>query len=157
MDMQSFVIALAALKKGKEANEKIDNLPAPMVFKGTLGVGGTITTLPAASSDNLGFVYIVITDGTYASQSAKAGDIFVSDGSTWVLVPAADEPSPLVLSDTLHAGSTQITFSNSAITADSLIDVYADVWYSNSVQSAGSVVLTFPAQASDMVVKIRVG
>jgi hypothetical protein len=63
----------------------------------------------------------------------------------------------VVLSDKLDAGETTITFSNSAITADSLIDVYADVWYSNSVQNDGSVVLTFPVQASDMVVKIKVG
>ena len=68
----------------------IENLPEPMVFKGTLGVNGTITTLPAAASTNEGFTYKVITAGTYASQDAKVGDVFVSNGSDWVLIPAGD-------------------------------------------------------------------
>ena len=69
----------------------IDNLPEPMVFKGTLGVGGTITSLPTASSLNEGFTYKVITAGTYASQSALIGDIFVSNGSSWVIIPSGDD------------------------------------------------------------------
>lgn len=71
----------------------IDNLPEPMVFKGTLGTGGTITTLPTAASSNEGFTYKVITAGTYASQSAKVGDVFVSNGTEWVLIPAGDTDS----------------------------------------------------------------
>jgi len=69
----------------------INNMPAPMIFKGTLGTGGTITTLPTASSDNEGYTYKVITDGTYASQSAKAGDMFTSNGSAWIYIPSGDE------------------------------------------------------------------
>ena len=69
---------------------RIDNLPAPMIFKGTLGVGGTIQTLPAASTSNEGWTYKVITDGTYAGQTAKAGDVFTSNGSAWVLIPSGD-------------------------------------------------------------------
>lgn len=69
----------------------INNLPAPMIYKGTLGTGGTITALPTASSSNEGFTYKVITDGTYASQSAKVGDVFISNGSAWTLVPAGDD------------------------------------------------------------------
>ena len=71
----------------------IDNLPEPMVFKGTLGTGGTITSLPTASSANEGFTYKVITAGTYASTSAKVGDVFVSNGSSWVLIPSGDTDS----------------------------------------------------------------
>ena len=70
---------------------KIDNLPAPMIFKGTLGVGGTIQTLPTASASNEGFTYKVITDGTYAGQTAKVGDVFTSNGSAWVYIPSGDE------------------------------------------------------------------
>ena len=70
---------------------KIDNLPAPMIFKGTLGVGGTIQTLPTASASNEGFTYKVITDGTYAGQTAKVGDVFTSNGSSWVYIPSGDE------------------------------------------------------------------
>lgn len=157
MDVNTlFIFALASLKSAKTANERIDNLPLPMVFKGTLGTGGTISTLPTASSSNEGYVYIVITDGTYAGQSASAGDMFISNGTSWILVPSADEPADLVISGTLNAGSTTLTFTDSAITTSSLIDVYAPVWYSDAVQSAGSVVITFPVQTSDITVSIKV-
>lgn len=73
----------------------IDNLPEPMIYQGTLGTGGTITTLPAASTSNTGYTYKVITDGTYDSQVAKLGDIFISNGSTWTLVPSGDENIPV--------------------------------------------------------------
>ena len=72
---------------------RIDALPEPMVFKGTLGVGGTIQTLPTASTSNEGYTYKVITAGTYAGTTAKVGDVFTSDGSTWVLIPSGDEDS----------------------------------------------------------------
>jgi len=51
-----------------------------MIFKGSLGTGGTIQTLPAPSADNVGFVYKVITAGTYYGITAKPGDSFISDG-----------------------------------------------------------------------------
>lgn len=74
-----------------EVDTLIDNLPAPMIFKGTLGVGGTIQSLPTASASNEGWTYKVITDGTYAGQTAKVGDVFTSNGSAWVLIPSGDE------------------------------------------------------------------
>ena len=149
-------LIFAALASGKKANERIDTLPLPMVFKGTLGTGGTISTLPTASTENEGYVYIVITDGTYAGTSAKAGDTFVSDGSSWVLVPSGDDSGSLVISQTLTAGQTSITFNNASITATSFISVASEAWYTASTQTTGSVTLTFPAQASDMLVQIMV-
>lgn len=74
-----------------EVDTLIDNLPEPMIFKGTLGVGGTIQSLPTASASNEGWTYKVITDGTYAGQTAKVGDVFTSNGSAWVLIPSGDE------------------------------------------------------------------
>lgn len=109
MDLSALIFA--AFKSARTANERIDNLPLPMVFKGSLGTGGTISTLPTASSENEGYVYIVITDGTYAGQVAKAGDTFVSDGSAWVLIPSADEPS--VIDDSVT--STALTWSSDKI------------------------------------------
>ena len=156
MSNSALVFALSALKKAGTANERIDNLPLPMVFKGTLGTGGTIETLPTASSDNTGYVYIVITDGTYSGQTAKAGDMFISDGSSWVLVPSADDAGVTVISQTLTAGNTSITFNHASITATSFISVASEAWYTASTQTTGSVTLTFPAQASDMLVQIMV-
>lgn len=154
MDLSALIFA--ALKSAKTANERIDALPLPMVFKGTLGTGGTISTLPTASSENEGYVYIVITDGTYAEQPAKAGDTFVSDGSSWVLIPSADDSGALVISQKLTAGQTSITFNNASITAKSFIGVSSEAWYTASTQTTGSVTITFPAQASDMLVQIMV-
>ena len=81
----------------KAVYDLIEALPEPMLFKGTLGTNGTITTLPAASSSNEGFTYKVIENGTYASQQAAVGDVFVSNGSNWILIPSGDEA---VVSDT---------------------------------------------------------
>lgn len=94
---------------------KINELPEPMVFKGSLGTGGTITSLPSATL-SAGYTYKVITAGTYASQSAKVGDTFISDGSTWILIPSGDEPSGTVTSITLTATSPINIDSSSAIT-----------------------------------------
>lgn len=79
-----------------DLQDALSGLGTPMQFKGTLGTSGTITSLPTAAASNAGFSYKVITAGTYASQSAKVGDMFVSDGSAWILIPSGDEPSGTV-------------------------------------------------------------
>ena len=99
----------------------IDNMPDPMVFKGSLGTGGTITTLPVDGSANIGDTYKVITAGTYASKSADVGDTFIcltktSSANTWELIPSGDEPSGTVTSVTLKATSPIAIDSTSAIT-----------------------------------------
>lgn len=106
----------------------IDNLPEPMVFKGSLGTNGTITTLPAAATSNTGHTYKVITAGTYASQSAKIGDTFISDGSAWILIPSGDEPSGTVTSVSL-TDKGGLTISGSPITSSGTISI----GHSNSV------------------------
>jgi hypothetical protein len=47
-----------------------------MIFKGTLGTGGTYTTLP--TTHGVGWTIRVITAGTYAGQVAEVGDMYVS-------------------------------------------------------------------------------
>ena len=147
-------IASAALKKAEDALAEIANLPKPMLYKGTLGTGGTIQTLPAASADNNGWVYKVITKGTYEGQAAKPGDTFTSNGSVWDLTPSGDDA--FVISDELDAGETSITFSDDRILSTSFIGVSSEEWYTGATQTTGSVTITFPAQASDMVVQILV-
>lgn len=83
--------------KDTEARSAIEGLPSPMVFKGTLGTGGTITELPEASTITIGHTYKVVTAGTYNSFSAKVGDMLIcSDTPEWTLVPSGDEPSGTV-------------------------------------------------------------
>ena len=47
-----------------------------MIFKGTLGVGGTITALP--TTYGVGWGYKVVTAGTYAGQACEAGDMLIA-------------------------------------------------------------------------------
>lgn len=105
----------------KYVDDAISALPEPMVFKGSLGTGGTITSLPTAAATNEGHTYKVITAGTYASQAAKAGDTFIcaktgTNTYVWTLIPSGDEPSGTVTSVTLKATSPIAIDSTSAIT-----------------------------------------
>lgn len=100
----------------------ISNLPEPMVFRGSLGTGGTITTLPTNGTASVGDTYKVITAGTYNSQAAKVGDLFICDSktanaNTWTYIPSADEPSGTVTSVTIKGSSPIVVDSESAITS----------------------------------------
>ena len=92
-----------------------------MVFKGTVGTNGTVTSLPTAAKANTGYTYKVITNGTYANITAKAGDTLVSDGSAWVLIPSGDEPNGTVTNVATGTGLTggPITTSGTISLADS--------------------------------------
>ena len=98
-------------------DDAIENIPDPMIFKGSLGTGGTITSLPTASTSNTGFTYKVITAGTYAGQVAKIGDTFISDGTIWNLIPSGDDSGGgSVTSITLNATSPILIDDSNAIT-----------------------------------------
>lgn len=65
-----------------------------MIYKGTLGTGGTETSLPNNTA-KVGWTYKVITAGTYAGQVCEVGDMVVAltDGSsstpaTWTVIQA---------------------------------------------------------------------
>lgn len=85
-------------------------IKGPMEFKGTLGTGGTITALPAADNTNVGNTYKVITGGRYSQtqweQDAEYGDIVISDGSKWILIPSGDAPLGTVTNIATGAGLT---------------------------------------------------
>ena len=70
----------------------VSGLAGPMKFMGTLGTGGTITSLPTAATANTGYTYKVITAATYASQECRVGDMWISNGTTWNLIPSGDDP-----------------------------------------------------------------
>lgn len=93
----------------------LTGVSSPMRFIGSLGTGGTATTLPAASTANQGYTYKVITANTYQGVVAKVGDVLVSNGSSWILIPSGDEPSGTVTNIT--AGTGLNTSANQAETA----------------------------------------
>lgn len=93
----------------------------PMVYVGTVGINGTVTQLPAPSLEIVGNTYKVITDGTYAGQVAKIGDMFICSRSlAWTLVPSGDEPSGTVTNVATGDGLTggPITTSGTISHAD---------------------------------------
>ena len=120
----------------KYVDDAVDALPEPMVFKGSLGTSGTITTLPTASSSNEGWTYKVITAGTYASQAADVGDTFISDGSAWVLIPSGDEPSGTVTNVGISNTDGGITVSGGPITTSGTFTV------NHTIPSGASAVAT---------------
>ena len=120
----------------------IDNLPEPMVFKGSLGTGGTITALPVDGSAAIGDTYKVITAGTYASKAAKVCDTFIcltktSSANTWELIPSGDEPSGTVTSVGVSNGGG-LSVSGSPVTTSGTITIsHADTSSQASVNNSG--------------------
>lgn len=106
----------------KAVKTYVDALPQPMIFKGSLGTGGTITALPSASADNEGYTYKVITPGTYSGQQADRGDTFISDGKSWILIPSGDEPSGTV-TNVAAKGSNGIEVTGGPISTSGTLNI----------------------------------
>ena len=88
----------------KAVKDAIDALPEPMVFKGTVGTGGTVewANLPEAAAQNVGWTYKVITKHT-TEPVCEVGDTIIcantsSDTYAWTIIPSGDEPSGTVTS-----------------------------------------------------------
>ena len=87
------------------ARQQISDLPKPMIFKGSLGTGGTISSLPSASIQTIGHTYKVITDGYYEGIQAKIGDMFIcNDTPEWTLIPSGDDAGGTVTNIATGAG-----------------------------------------------------
>ena len=115
---------------GKAIEAAMNTLPNPMLYKGSLGTGGTITALPTASASNEGFTYKVITSGTYAGQSAKVGDVFISNGTEWTIIPSGDEPEGTVISVGISVPiGLKIKEGTSPVTTSGTIEVQLDEGY----------------------------
>lgn len=97
----------------KAVADAIATLPQAMIFKGTLGneiPPATLTDLPTAAASTLGDVYKVIVKGTYGSQAAEVGDLFIcaqtgTDTYTWELIPSGDVPDGTVTSIGVATGA----------------------------------------------------
>lgn len=65
-----------------------------------------------------------------------------------------------ILTQTLAAGTTSLTFMDSSITDDSIIDIYTDPFcngLTSVVQDGSTLTLTFDAQEVSMRVRVKVG
>ena len=64
--------------------------------------------MPAAAAENKGHTYKVITNHSADAKcpACKAGDMIISNGSAWVVIPSGDEPSGTVTSVATGEGLT---------------------------------------------------
>ena len=71
----------------------VSGITGAMVFKGTIGTGGTAGSDLPTTGVRVGDTYKIITAGTYDSQAAKVGDMFVATATTpaWAYVPSGDD------------------------------------------------------------------
>lgn len=92
------------------------------------------------------------------STGTKIAEITINGTTTNVYAPTSSGGYTEV-TGTLTAGNTSVTLSDASISTSSTIDVYTDTFGVNPTAisvSTGSVTLTFPAQASNVGVKVRV-
>lgn len=126
-----------------------------LIDKAIIWRGVTTTEITDGSSTNP-----VVIDGS--SYTAKSGDMvtynsteFVFNGTVWQEFGAAST----IFTETLTAGDTTITITNSQIAVGSMVDIYTDVYGlepTNVAVTAGQIVLTFDAQGVDIHVKVKV-
>lgn len=103
------------------AHTILSSLPDSMKFKGTVGVGGDVETLPAGATE--GDVYMVITTKTYSpGGTAKKGDLFIYTNSSWKLIPSGDDGLGTVTSITAGTG---LSITGGQITSDGQISIDA--------------------------------
>lgn len=121
----------------------ISGLPTPMQFIGTVGTNGTTTwaNLPAASGHN-GYTYKVITAHTAETgkPAADVGDVLVSNGTEWIVIPAGDETATQSattgISIAAHGTGTVIGVQSTTTTASKVTVGSSSTDY--GVKSAGS-------------------
>ena len=93
---------------------------------------------------------------TLISDSTTSGSTVWSSNKTNSEL-ASKEDAPTILTSTLSAGSTSLTFSNAAITTTAMYDVYADKYGLTPTDitiTTGQAVLTFETQSSNVSVKL---
>ena len=140
----------------KTAINNVLNASNAMVFKGTIGTSGSVTSLPA--SHQVGDVYVVSTAGSYAGQTCEVGDMIVctitgtaSKNSDWTVVQsningAVTGPSSSINSHVaIFDGSTGKVIKDSGFTIGTNVPsnaVFTDTVYTHPSYTAKTGVPT---------------
>lgn len=117
----------------------ISGVSGAMFFKGTVGTGGTAGTSLPTSGVKVGDTYKICSAGTYASQAAKVGDLFIATATTpvWAYVPSGDDAA--VTSITAGAGLTGGTITTTGTIALDTSGVTAGTYQGLTVDAYGRV------------------
>ena len=106
----------------------IRDLVNAMLFKGTIGTNGTAGTTLPTSEVRIGDTYKIITDGTYAGQAAKVGDMFIATATTptWAYVPSGDDEGLNKYSGIITGDNTtsSFTITHNLNSRDIVVNVY---------------------------------
>lgn len=111
-----------------------------------------ISDLPSASVDSNAELVGNVTSGGTSTTSRFAISSLTNYISNAI-------PRPLVLTSTLEAGETTVTFENAEITDSKMIDIYTDVFGvnpTNAIVGGHILTLTFDSRDSDLGVKVRI-
>ena len=96
---------------------------------------------------------------TQAQYDAALAAGTIQDNELYMTPATSKLDTNTVLTGTLSVGQTEITFTNSAITEDSIIDVYTNVYGVNPIDitsTAGNITLQFYQQEYDVQVRVEV-
>lgn len=107
-----------------------------MTYKGTIGTGGTAGTALPTSGVKVGDTYKIITAGTYASQAAKVGDLFIAIATTptWSYIPSGDDDAVTQVT----AGAGLNTTSDDTSTDGGTITTTGTLYLTKSGVTAGT-------------------
>lgn len=120
-----------------------------MVYRGTLGTGGTITALPTTNIVQ-GDTYKVITAGTYAGYTCKIGDLLIANKSgtleanstNWSYVPSGDEKET-----TIRYATSGVNLTTTAQTGNIILGAASIKQVDTSI-SAGSTSANLPTASA---------
>ena len=120
----------------------------PVIYKGTVGSGGTVAVLPAADPDNIGWMYIAVEAAT-SPVTYEIGDTLISDGYTWQVIPSGDDPV-----DWSQILNTPTTLAGYGITDAMQADTTPGVWaYTHSGIYQGQTAIAGNAAANSLLAR----
>lgn len=163
---KTYTLRMQIFINGTVYFKKLENISQAPQYGVTFELGGVTFTIMVLSLYSTSIVMTNISSST--SGNFLQAVSLIEDNASELPFNGAD--SEIVtelrrkltykdLTDTLTAGNTSITISDSSITTNSTIDIYTDVFGVNPTSvsvSTGSVTLTFAALQADLGVKVRV-
>ena len=121
-------------------------------WSGNAWFAGTVTDGTGNVLSNKQDALPTVVNDRYLHTNASTGAL------EWAQVQGGGGSSATVLAGTLTAGDTTITFTNNAITATAMIDIYTSdksVGWIDRTVSGTTLTLIFPPQSSNLAVRIR--